>query len=216
MTDDLRMAALRRYHDTFDPARYDALADQLASTLYTERDDTRVSDGMVALQDACLDLCGHPDCAGACQRLAVFCGLHALSVNMVDALRDELRRFAPDDVRIDDFDGTARALLHAYSGLHDLRTAAACANGVHSWQGRMAYALLHAVEYLTLAALVLLQHGDEAYIREKLQNGLQRITGLFIFRGTYFPDERDRASSSDEPGAEHRSPRSSERPKRAE
>src|SRR5690606_37686504 len=124
------------------------------------------------------ELCGHPDQVGACHRLAVFCGLNALSFNTVDAMRDYLRRFDDcDDVRIEDFDCTTRAMLRAYSGLDDLRTAAACANGIHSWQGRAAYALLHAVEYLALAAIHLLQQGDETYIREKLQHGLRRITG---------------------------------------
>ena len=57
--------------------------------------------------------------------------------------------------------------------------------------------LLHAVEYLILC-------GDDAYIRDKLQSGLHRITGalyegvrnsrqrsLYHFKSTYFPDERD-------------------------
>lgn len=70
--------------------------------------------------------------------------------------RDYLRRFTNgDDVRIEDFDCTARAIVRAYSGMDDLKMAASCANGVHSWQGRAAYALLHAVEYLTLAAIQL-------------------------------------------------------------
>ncbi len=121
MTHDPRTAALRRYHDAFDPTLYNAIADQLTSNLYTERDDARVSDGMVALQDACLELCGHPDHDEACHRLAVYCGLNALSFNTVDAFRDFLRRFDDsDDVRIEDFDCAARAMLRAYSGLDDL------------------------------------------------------------------------------------------------
>ncbi|MBK8139503.1 MAG: hypothetical protein KA401_01975 [Anaerolineae bacterium] len=206
MNNDLRTDALRLYHEAFDTTLYNAIAEQLTSNLYTERDDARVTDGMVALQDACLELCGHPDHTGACHRLAVYCGLNALSFNTVDAFRDFLRRFdGTDDVRIEDFDCAARAMLRAYSGLDDLKTATSCANGVHTWQGRAAYELLHAVEYLTLAAAVLLQHGDEAYIREKLQNGLRRITGAlyegvrhsnqssqFIICGTYFPNEADR------------------------
>ncbi len=105
----------------------------------------------------------------------------------------------------EDFDCAARTMLRDYNRLDDLKTATSCANGLHSWQGRAAYELLHAVAYLTLAAAVLLQHGDEAYIREKLQNGLRRITGAlyegvrhsnqssqFIICGTYFPNEADR------------------------
>ncbi|MBK8139501.1 MAG: hypothetical protein KA401_01965 [Anaerolineae bacterium] len=70
-------------------------------------------------------------------------------------------------------------MLRDYNRLDDLKTATSCANGLHSWQGRAAYELLHAVEYLILAATVLLQRGDEAYIREKLHMGLNRITSAF-------------------------------------
>ena len=110
----------------------------------------------------------------------------------------------PDDVRIDDFEATAKGMLRAYSGLDDLKTATAHANGVHSWQGRMAYELLAAVDYLTQTAIQMLAHGDESYAREKLHKGLNRITGalyegirhsdqptLYNFKSTYFPDERD-------------------------
>lgn len=206
MTQDLRTAALQRYHDAFDPAQYNAIGELLASNLYTERDDSRVTDGMIALQDACLELCGHTDHAGACHRLAVFCGVNSISFNTVDVMRNYLRRFDDrDDVRVEDFDCTARAMLRAYSGLDDLKTATSHANGVHSWQGRAAYALLHAAEYLISAAVHLLQHGDETYIRAKLKNSLYLITGalyegirhsdqpsLYNFRGTYFPDEGQR------------------------
>lgn len=206
MINDLRSAALRRYHEMFYPKQYNAITEQLASNLYAERDDSRVTDGMIALQDACLELCGHPDHDGACHRLAVYCGLHTLSFNTVDSMREYLRRFGgTDDVRINDFDCTARAMLRAYSGLDDLKTATTYANGVHSWQGRAACALLHAVEYLTLAAVHLLQHGEDGYIREKLKGCMQRITGAlyegvrhsnqpsqYIFCGTYFPDTEDR------------------------
>jgi hypothetical protein len=204
MINDLRTAALRRYHEAFHPKQYNAITEQLASNLYAERDDSRITDGLIALQDACLELCGHPDHDGACHRLAVCCGLNTLSFNTIDAMREYLQRFGGDDVRIEDFDSTVRAMLRAYSGLDDLKTATACANGVHSWQGRAAYALLHAVEYLTLAAVHLLQHGDDAYIREKLKGGMQRITSAlyegvrhssqpsqYVFQGTYFPNESD-------------------------
>lgn len=205
MINDLRTAALRRYHETFYPKQYNDITGQLASNLYAERDDSRVTDGMITLQDACLELCGHPDHDGACHRLSVWCGLNALSFNTIDSMRDYLQRFGgSDDMRIEDFACTGRAILRAYSGLDDLKTATACANGVHSWHGRAAYALLHAVEYLILAAVHLLQRGDDAYTREKLKGGMQRLTGAlyegvrhssqpsqFVFRGTYFPNEDD-------------------------
>lgn len=91
-------------------------------------------------------------------------------------------------------------MLRAYSGLDDIKTATAHANGVHSWQGRMAYELLAAVDYLTQTATQMLAHGDENYAREKLHKGLNRITGalyegirhseqptLYNFKFTYFP-----------------------------
>ena len=120
-------------------------------------------------------------------------------------MRDFLRLFASDDLRIDDFEATAKGMLRAYSGLDDLKTATSHANGVHSWRGRMAYELLAAVDYLTQTAIQLLAHGDESYAREKLHKGLSRITGalyegirhsekptLYNFKSTYFPSERDR------------------------
>ncbi|GIK27939.1 MAG: hypothetical protein BroJett007_10770 [Chloroflexota bacterium] len=204
MTQDLNTTAMQRYHDRFDNDQYSAIGELLASNLYTERDDQRVIDGMIAVQNAAFELCGHPDFDGAWHKLAVFCGQHSISFHTVDAIRDFLRRFSQDDTRIDDFEATAKGMLRAYSGLDDLKTATAHANGVHGWRGRMAYELLAAVEYLTHTAITLLAHGDETYIREKLRNGLHRITGalyegvrhseqpsLYNFRSTYFPDERD-------------------------
>ncbi|MEJ5203063.1 MAG: hypothetical protein WHV66_12610, partial [Anaerolineales bacterium] len=77
--------------------------------------------------------------------------------------------------------------------------------GVHGWHGRMAYELLAVADYLTQAAVQLLLHGSQSYIREKLQSGIRRLTGalyegiresdtpaMFNFKATYFPDEHDR------------------------
>ncbi len=204
MTQDLNATAMQRYHDHFDNDQYNAIGEFVASNLHTDRGDERVIDGMIAVQNAAFELCGHPDFDGAWHKLAVFCGQNSISFHTVDAIRYFLRRFSPDDARIDDFDATAKGILRTYSGLDDLKTATAHANGVHSWQGRMAYELLAAVEYLTHAAILLLAHDDEPYIREKLKNGLHRITGalyegvrhseqpsLYNFRSTYFPDEGD-------------------------
>ncbi|MBE2268510.1 MAG: hypothetical protein IAE80_09800 [Anaerolinea sp.] len=204
MTQDLNTTAMQRYHDRFDNDQYSAIGELLASNLYTERDDQRVIDGMIAVQNTAFELCEHSDFDEAWHKLAVFCGQHSISFHTVDAMRDFLRRFSHDDTRIDDFEATAKGMLRAYSGLDDLKTATAHANGVHGWRGRMAYELLAAVEYLTHTAITLLAHGDETYTREKLKNGLHRITGalyegvrhseqpsLYNFRSTYFPDERD-------------------------
>ncbi|MEP7292985.1 MAG: hypothetical protein ABI835_14480 [Chloroflexota bacterium] len=204
MTQDLNITAMQRYHDRFDNDQYNAIGEFLASNLYTERDDQRVIDGMIAVQNTAFELCEHSDFDGAWHNLAVFCGQHSISFHTVDTMRDFLRRFTQDDARIDDFEATAKGMLRAYSGLDDLKTATAHANGVHGWRGRMAYELLAAVEYLTYTAITLLAHDDETYTREKLKNGLHRITGalyegvrhseqpsLYNFRSTYFPGEGD-------------------------
>src|SRR5690606_34339392 len=46
MTNELRTAALRRYHDAFDASQYNTIAQQLASNLNAEREEKRVIDGM--------------------------------------------------------------------------------------------------------------------------------------------------------------------------
>ena len=204
MTHDPNAAALLRYHNRFDPAQYNAVGEYLASNLNTDRTDPRVVDILVTLQNAALELCGHPDFDQAWHRLAVTCGQTFLAVHTVDAMRDFLRRFVAEDIRMDDFEATTKGMLRAYRGLDDLKTALAHANGVHSWQGRMAYELLVAVDYLTQSSIRMLAHSDEGYTREKLQKGLNHITSalyegirhsehrqLYNFKSTYFPDERD-------------------------
>lgn len=199
-------SALARYHAAFDNALYTATTEFIASDLNAERDDPRVTELMTVLQDVCLELCGHPDQVGAMHRLAVSFGQSFLSRHTLEAMSRFLRRFAAeDDLHFADFEGTAGAMLAAYSGRDDLRTAAAHANGVHSWQGRAAYHLLNACDFLTLAAIQLLAHGDASYIREKLKQGVERITaalyegvrhsdqpGMFDLTTTYFPSELDR------------------------
>ncbi|MDX2141372.1 MAG: hypothetical protein SF123_25020 [Chloroflexota bacterium] len=201
-----RESALVRYHAAFDNALYTAIGEFIASNLNAERDDPRVTYLMTVLQDACLELCGHPDQVDAMHRLAVSFGQSFLSRNTLEAMSRFLRRFAAeDDLHIADFEGTAGAMLAAYGGRDDLRTAAAHANGVHSWQGRAAYHLLAACDFLTLAAIQLLAHGNASYIREKLKHGVERITSalyegvrhsdqpaMFDLTSTHFPSEADR------------------------
>jgi len=106
---------------------------------------------------------------------------------------------------IEDFQATAKALLRGYASFDSLHSAATAANGIHSWQGRVAYDLLVASDYLTQTAIQLLSDGNLFYIREKLQQGIRRITGalheglryskhpnLFDFSNTHFPTEQDR------------------------
>jgi len=204
MTHDPNATAMQRYHDRFDNAQYNTIGEFVASNLNADRDDEQVVSLVVAAQNAALELCDHPDLVGACHDLAVQCGRSNLSVHTIDTIRDFLRLFALDDVRIDDFEAVAKAMLIAYRALDDLKVATAHANGVHSWQGRMAYDLLAAIELFTHGAITLLAHDDETYTREKLHRGLNRITGalyegvrgseqpsLYNFKSVYFPDEND-------------------------
>lgn len=197
--------AMQQYHQHFDGRAYNTVAELLASNLNADRDDSRVVDAMILLQDAAFGLCEHPDFTDAWHALAVFCGRNWLSIHAVDVMRDFLRRFREDDTRIDDFESTAKAILLGYRGLDEVKTAVAHANGVHSWRGRMAYELLAAAEYLIQSAVQLLAHDDETYTREKLHKGLNRVTGalyegiryseqpaLYNFKSVYFPDEKDR------------------------
>jgi hypothetical protein len=205
MTQDPVAAAMQRYHDRFDSKLYNTMGEYVASNLNAERDDERVVSLVVAAQNGALDLCHHPDHIGTLHTLAVQCGRTFLSVHTIDAIWRFLRAFNEDDTRLDDFEATTKAMLIAYRALEDLKTATAHANGVHSWQGRMAYDLLAAVELLTYGAITLLARDDETYTHEKLHAGLNRITGalyegvrnseqprLFNFKSVYFPDERDR------------------------
>jgi hypothetical protein len=205
MTHDPNAAAMQRYHDRFDARLYNPIGELLTSNLNAERDDPRVADLMVSIQYAAFELCGDERHAGAWHRLAVDCGRSFLSTHTVDAIWRFLRAFSEDDTRLDDFEATAKAMLRAYFAFDDLKAATAHANGVHGWQGRMAYDALSAADALVQAANALLAHDEPVYVREKLQTALHRITGalyegirhsdqpaLFDFRGTYFPSERDR------------------------
>jgi len=199
-------SALERYNRLFDNAEYNAIAAMFASDLRVDRDSERASDALNLLTDAALGLCGSPLHADAPPLLAVFCGQNDVSIATIDALFRYLSSFAqPGDTRADDFECAAKALLKSYSARGDLSAAASCANGIHSWQGRMAYELLVAADYFTQAAVQLLLHGSPSYIREKLKYGLSRLTSalyegvrhsdspaMFDFKGAYFPDEHDR------------------------
>lgn len=76
MTQDPNAAAMQRYHDRFDNARYTAIAEFVASNLNANRDEERVIDLLVAVQNAAFELCGHTLHMGAWHTLAVRCGQH--------------------------------------------------------------------------------------------------------------------------------------------
>jgi hypothetical protein len=204
-TDSTTQQALNRYNRLFDNHQYQAIAALLAADLRVDRESIRLSDAMNLITDVALSLNGHPHYQMAWLKLATFCGQNAITIPTVDAIYTYLLLFQQmKDTRADDFEGTAKALLKAYLTTDTLRAAVSCANGVHGWRGRMAYELLAAADYFTQAAVQLLMHGDLAYIREKLQSRLRRITGalyegvrhsdtpaMFNFKCTYFPDSSD-------------------------
>lgn len=205
-TDTITQQALNRYNRLFDNGQYTAIAVMFAADLRSDRESARVADAMNLVTDTALALCQHPHYELAWLKLATFCGQNAITIPTIDAIYTYLLIFQqPKDTRADDFEGTAKGLLKSYESLDMLRAAVSCANGVHGWRGRMAYELLAAVEYLTRAAILLLTHEDDGYIREKLHKGLNRITGglyegvrhssepsRYSFKSIYFPDERDR------------------------
>lgn len=200
-TMDTTQQALNRYNRLFNNGQYTAIAAMLAADLRTSRDSERTADAVNLVTDAALMLCAHPHYELAWLKLATFCGQNAITIPTIDAIYTYLLIFQQvKDTRADDFEGTTKALLKSYESLDNLRAAVSCANGVHGWRGRMAYELLAAADYLIQAGVQLLMHGNLAYIREKLQSGLRRLTGAlyegvrhsespdaFDFQSTHFP-----------------------------
>jgi hypothetical protein len=197
--------ALDRYNSLFNNQQYQAIADRLAVDLRTEREAMRVSDVLNCVTDTALSLCQHSHYADAWIKLATFCGQNGISIATIDHIFNYLLLFQqPSDMRADEFQMTAKALLKCSSASDSLKAAVSCASGVHGWRGRMAYDLLAACDYLVQAAGQLLIDGNRSYIRGKLQHSLKRITGalyeglrhserpnLFDFSKTNFPTEHD-------------------------
>lgn len=198
--------ALQHYNTYFDNQKYQAIAMHLAQDLHAERESLRVADAMNLVSDAAFQVCGHPDYPEAYLKLAIFCGQNNVNIMTIDLIADYLRRFQTKPVTIiDDFEATAKALLQSYASFDALHSAATASNAIHTWQGRIAYDLLVAAEYLTQAAIHLLMDGNLSYIREKLQSSFWHLKGalheglrhskrpnLFNFSDTHFPDEHDR------------------------
>ena len=170
--------ALARYNSLFNNQQYQAIAAQLAIDLRTERDSMRISDMMNEVTNVALSLVGHSHYDDAWIKLATICGQTGISIVAIDMIYNYLLIYQqPADMRVDDFQMTAKCLLKAYEAMDALRASVSCANGVHGWRGRMAYDLLSASDYLVQTAVQLLIHGNLSYIREKLQMGLKRIVG---------------------------------------
>jgi hypothetical protein len=205
-TEIIAQQALNCYNRLFDNGQYSDLAEHFAADFYADRESVRVADAMNLVTDTALALCQHPHYEQAWLKLATFCGQNTVTIPTIDAIYTYLLLFQqPKGTRADDFEGTAKALVKSYESLGTLRAAVSCSNGVHGWRGRLAYELLAAADDLVQAAVQLLIHSDLAYIREKIQSGLRRLTSglyegiresdtpsMFNFKATYFPDERDR------------------------
>ena len=171
---------LRHYNSHFDNQKYQAIANQLAQDLRCERESMRFSDTMNLITNAALQISGHPHYEEACLKLAIFCSQNKISVTIIDRIADFLRGFQINsDTIIDNFEATAKAILRSYVGYDTLHSAATMANGIHSWQGRVAYHILVATEYLTQAAIHLLMHGNSSYIHEKLGHGIRHLGYAF-------------------------------------
>jgi hypothetical protein len=197
--------ALKRYNSLFDNAQYQRVTQAIADDLNVERASVIASDAANLITDAALGLSGHPSYTEACHTLAIFCGRNSIRLTTIATIYDYLVIFQQvGDTHADDFEAVAKALHYLQSIKSLLPVAVSHANGIHSWRGRMAYDLLAASDFLAQAAVQLLMHGNEAYIREKLQSGLQRITGalhegarhsqhpeLFDFSTTRFPTTDD-------------------------
>jgi hypothetical protein len=213
MNDNIAKQALARYHAAYDNTVYTGLRQRvIRDTVGSDADlelhagDTAVVDFMNVLIDTCLECCGSSQHAGAHILLARAAAWMKLSDKTTDTVHRYLLTFQQTGINAaDDFAAIAKALTRTYVGQQAIGEASAYANGVHSWQGRTAYHLLVAAEYLAKSAELLLdQYDNNAYLREKLQHGLNRITNAlyegvrhsdkperFDFNGMYFPTGED-------------------------
>lgn len=214
MNDNTAKQMLERYHAAYDNTIYTeirrrVICDTVGPTADIElhAGDTAVVDFMNALIDACFECCGSSQHARSHILLARVAAWSRLSNETIDTVHRYLLTFQQTGINTaDDFAAIVKALTRTYAGQQAIGEASAYANSVHSWQGRTAYHLLVAAEYLTKSAELLLdQYDNDAYLREKLQYGLNRITDalyegvrhsakpdVFDFNGTYFPARKDR------------------------
>ena len=214
MNDNTAKQTLGRYHAAYDNTTYTDLRRRVIcdivgpdAKLELHVSDTIVVDIMNALIDTCLECCGSSQHTGAHILLARLAAWSKISDETIDAVHRYLLTFQQTAINAaNDFVAIAKALTRAHAGHQAIGEASAYANGVHSWQGRTAYHLLVAAEYMAKSAELLLdQYDNDAYLREKLQYGLNRITNalyegirhshkpeMFDFTGTYFPTEDDR------------------------
>ena len=215
-----RAAALAAYHAAYNNEGYTAIRTAIIVDIFGSQadparhaDHSTVIDLMNALIDTCLLRCGYPAEDPAHITLARMTVDARLSQNTIVLMSDYLHRFADSGITpADDFHAVAVALRQGNAAQRPLLEAVAHANAVHSWQGRAAYHLLAAADYLVQAALQLLVQGHPAYIGEKLGYGVRRLTnaleeGLrhserpepFDYSATDFPGTHDSKAQSRRP-----------------
>ena len=206
-----RAEALARYHAAYNNEQYTAIrtaiiVDIFGSQADPERhaDHSTVIDLMNGLIDTCLLRCGYPADTSAHIVLARMTADARLSQKTISMMDDYLRRFADSGFSpADDFHAVAIALRHGHAAQRPLLEAVAHANAVHSWQGRAAYHLLAAADYLVQAAYQLLIQGHPAYIGEKVGGGVRRLSDALAegLRHSEQPDRFD-YSATDFPGTD--------------
>ncbi len=169
--------AFSRYHALYNNEQYQILAHQIATDLKTTRESIQVSDILTGVSDFALSLCNHSVYIDVWLKLAIICGQNTLSTPTIDMMATYLQIFQQiGDTRVDDFQLTAKALLKTYQSDDSTKEAIACTNGIHGWQGRMAYHLLCASDFFQQSAIHLLIHGNLSYIREKLAYGIRQLS----------------------------------------
>lgn len=173
---DLTQGPLDRYNRLFDNTLFHAISTAIAEDLNLNPDHSCVTDLMNAVTDAALGVCGYPHYPDGWLKLAVLSAQNALSNPTIDAICQNLQHFQqPQDSYADDFALTAKALLKLHEVTSALNTVTACANGIHSREGRAAYDLLAAAELLSRAATLSLEHDDPGYMAEKANAAHERI-----------------------------------------
>ena len=213
MNTNISKSVLEQYHAAYDNSVYTSIRFRfIQETVGEDVDvdlhayDTAVVDFMNTLIDTCFECCASPNYAGSHIILARAAAWSKLSPETVEKIYYYLTTFQQVGiVAADDFLSITRALTCAYAVQDRLREASAYANRVHSWQGRAAYHLLVAAEYLTKSVELLLDQYDNAsYLNEKLEHGIIRMTSAlhegirysdrpqyFDFKNHRFPSKSD-------------------------
>jgi hypothetical protein len=149
--------ALERCNRLFRSRQYRLLADHIAADLQLPRSAPRVSDGMNAVTDTALSLCGHGFYAHAWRKLATFCGENRVSAATVDQIYRYLLVYRQaGDTRAEDFAAAAKALLLAHRASSVLEEALSCVCSASGGRERAARELLAAAQRLTRTAALLL------------------------------------------------------------